>query len=286
MDTPAPTLDELRRRLDAIDDRIHDAIAERAGVVESIAALKQSTGQPSFRPGRVAEILRRQVARHAGSFPRQSLVRLWCEMLSGAVAMQGPFAVAVAVSETRPGLWDIARDYFGGHVPMMALRSAAEVLGAVGDGRAAAGVLPMPSDKEETPWWPALAGARGQGPRVVARLPFADRGNARNSGGDALVISAGPADATGADRTMLVVETRRETSRARFIAAFEEVGPGVTYIAAHALALPECWHLLELDGQFAAQDPRFALALRPLGDPAPDVWLFGSYARPLPREAK
>lgn len=286
MDTPAPTLDDLRRQLDAIDDRIHDAIMERAGVVQTIAALKQSIGQPSFRPGRAAEILRRQVARHAGSFPRQSLVRLWCEMLSGAVSMQGPFAVAVAASETRPGVWDIARDYFGGHVPMSALRSGADVLGAVGDGRAAVGVLPMPSDKEEAPWWPALAGARGQGSRVIARLPFADGGNARNSGGGALVIGAGPADATGADRTMVVVETRRETSRARFIAAFEEIGPGVTYLAAHAPAPPECWHLLEFDGQFAAQDPRFALALRSLGEPAAEIWLFGSYARPLPRESK
>ena len=59
MDTPAPNLDELRRRLDAIDDRLHDLILERAAVVESVAALKQSTGQPSLRPGREAEILRR-----------------------------------------------------------------------------------------------------------------------------------------------------------------------------------------------------------------------------------
>lgn len=285
MDKPAPTLDDLRRQLDAIDDRIHQAIMERAGVVESIAALKQTTGQPAFRPGRVAEILRRLVARHTGPFPRQSMVRLWCEMLSGSVAMQSPFTVAVAAPEASPGPWDIARDYFGGYVPMMPLRSAAEVLSAVGDGRAAAGVLPMPSDKEASPWWPALAGARGQGPRVIARLPIADGGNARNNG-DALVIGPGPADPTGADRTMLVVETRRETSRARFIAAFEEIGPGVTYLAAHAPAPPECWHLVELDGQFAAQDPRLSLALRPFGDPASEVWLFGSYARPLPREAK
>ncbi len=285
MDKPAPTLDELRRRLDALDDRIHDTIMERAGVVESIAALKQSTGQPPFRPGRVAEILRRMTARHRGPFPRQSLVRLWCELLSGAVSMQGPFTVAVAAPDGRPGQWDVARDYFGGYLPMIALRSGAEVLSAVGDGRAAAGVLPMPSDKEESPWWPALAGARSQGPRVIARLPFADGGNARNGGG-ALVIGAAPADATGADRTMLVIETRRETSRARFIAAFEEIGPGVTYIAAHAPTPPECWHLVELDGLFAAQDPRLSLALRPFGEPAPEVWLFGSYARPLSRDVK
>jgi len=282
MSTNGPSLDELRRRLDAVDDRIHDLIVERAGVVESIGALKQSTGQPPFRPGRVAAILRRVAARHRGPFPRQSLVRLWCELLSGSVAMQGPFTVAVAVPDARPGLWDIARDYFGGYVPMLALRSPAEVLSAVGDGRAAVGVLPMPSDKENAPWWPALAGARGQGPRVIARLPFAAGGNARETGGDALVIGAAEADATGADRTMLVAETRGELSRARLLAAFESAGTRVAYLAAHPVAPKETWHLIELDGLVTPQDARLAGALQPLG--APDIWAFGSYARPLPGE--
>jgi chorismate mutase-like protein len=286
MDTPASNLDELRRRLDAIDDRLHDLILERAAVVESVAALKQSTGQPSLRPGREAEILRRLLARHRGSFPRQSLVRLWRELLGGTVSMQGKFTVAVAVPETRPGLWDIARDHFGGYVPMLALRSAADVLSAVGDGRAAVGVLPMPSDNDTAPWWPALAGARGQGPRVIARLPFGDTGNGRETGGDAVAIGTAEADATGADRTMLVVETRRELSRARVIAALEGIGPGITYLAAHEPAAAECWHLIELDGLVTPQDPRFPLALRPLGEPVPEIWLFGSYARPMSREAK
>jgi chorismate mutase / prephenate dehydratase len=286
MDTPAPTLDDLRHRLDVIDDRIHDSIMERASVVEGIAALKQSTGQPSFRPGRVAEILRRLMARHHGRFPRQSILRIWCEMLGGGVSMQGPFTVAVAAPDTRPGLWDIARDYFGSHAPMTVLRSGLEVLSAVGDSRATVGVVPMPFDKEDAPWWPALAGARGQGPRVIARLPFADFSNGRNARDVGLVIAAGPADTTNADRVLLVVETRRETSRARLIAALDEIGTAFTYVAAHQMAPPECWHLVEFDGPFSPQDARLASALRPFGEPAPSAWLLGSYARPLPLNAK
>jgi len=282
MSTTGPSLDELRRRLDAVDERIHDLIMERAGVVESIGAVKQSSGQPSFRPGRVADILRRLTARHRGPFPRPALVRLWCEMLGGSVAMQGPFTVAVAVPEARPGLWDITRDYFGGYVPMLALRSAAEVLGAVGDKRAAVGVLPMPSDNETAPWWPALAGARGHGPRVIARLPFADGGNARETGGDAVAIGVADADATGADRTMLVVETRGELSRARLLAALENAGTRLAYLASHSPSAGETWHLIELDGLVAPNDPRLAAALQPLG--TPDIWAFGFYARPLPGE--
>jgi chorismate mutase-like protein len=286
MDQPAPTLDELRRRLDTLDDRIHDLIMERAAVVERIAAFKQSTGQPGLRPGREAQILRRLVARHRGKLPRQTLVRLWRELLGGTLSMQGKFVVAVAVPEARPGFWDIARDHFGGYVTMMPLRSSAEVVSAVGDGRASIGVLPMPSGHESEPWWPALAGPRDQGPRVLARLPFAGIGNARDGGGDALVIGKAEPDATGADRTMLVIDAAAEMSRARLSAAFESARRPIAHLAAHQPAPAECWHLIELDGLVLPQGPIVAAALKPLGDQVRGVWLFGGYARQLPPETK
>ena len=286
MDTPAPNLDELRRRIDAIDDRLHDLILERAELVESIAGVKQSTGQPALRPGREAEILRRLLARHRGGFPRPSLVRIWRELLGGMVAMQGRFVVAVIMSEARPGFWDLARDHFGGYLPLLPLRSAADVLSAVGDGRAAVGILPMPSDHEAMPWWPALAGARGQGPRVMTRLPFARGGNARDGDGDALVIGTARADPTGADRTMLVVETRGSPSRARLIAACENLGAHIAYLAAHEPTPNEAWHLIEVDGLVSLQDSGVGAALKPLGDQATGVWAFGSYARPLQEPPK
>jgi chorismate mutase-like protein len=286
MDQPALKLDELRRRLDGIDDRIHDLIMERAEMVEAIAAFKQSTGRPSLHPGREAQILRRLVARHRGKLPRQTLVRLWRELLGGTVSIQGKFAVAVAATEAQPGLWDIARDHFGGYVAMLPLRSNAEVLSAVGDGRASVGVLPMPLPQESEPWWPALAGARGQGPRVLARLPFAGIGNGRDGNGDALVVGKTELDATGADRTMLVIDTPAEMSRTRLIAAFDAARRPVTHLAAHQPAPAECWHLVELDGLLLPQGPVLAAALKPLGDQVRDVWPFGGYARPLPAENK
>jgi len=285
MDTPALDLDELRRRLDAIDDRIHDLVMERAEIVESVAAFKVATGQPTLRPGREAQILRRLVARHRGRFPRQTLVRLWRELLGGTVSMQGKFAIAVTVPEARPGFWDIARDHFGGFLPLIPLRSPADVLSAVGDGRASVGVLPMPTDHDAAPWWPALAGARGQGPRVLARLPFALSGNSRDGDGDALVVGTAAADPTGDDRTMLVVEAKSGMSRGRFLAAFEGLGP-VSYLAGYEPAPNEVWHLIEFDGLLSPQDPAIVAAMRALGDHIHDVWSFGSYARPLAPETK
>ncbi|MGH6989888.1 MAG: chorismate mutase, partial [Stellaceae bacterium] len=89
MDSPIASLEELRRRIDALDDRLHDLVMDRAELVAGVAALKRSSGVPALRSGREAQILRRLVARHRGPLPRPSLVRLWRELLGGMVAIHG-----------------------------------------------------------------------------------------------------------------------------------------------------------------------------------------------------
>ena len=278
------TLDELRRRIDQVDERIHDLIMERAEIVEAVAATKQQSQTPALRPGREAAILRRLLGRHRGRFPRGSLVRIWRELLGGTVAMQTRFVVAVTMPEGSSGFWDVARDHYGSHVPMIALQTNGEVLSAVAEGRAAVGVLPMPSEGEMAPWWPALAGARNHAPRVIARLPFSGGGNARVDGGDALVIGEGEPEATGADRTMLVVETAGEVSRARLISAFEAAGQKITFFASHEVTSGIIWHLIEVDALLKPEDVTLAEALKPLGEQVGSVRQLGVYARPLSGE--
>jgi chorismate mutase / prephenate dehydratase len=279
------SLDDLRRRIDQVDDGIHDLILERAELVEAVAALKQSTGQPAFRPGREAAILRRLVARHRGRFPRPALVRLWRDILGGTVAMQGKFVVAVALTEGRTGSWEIARDHFGGDVQMLPLRAHGEVLSAVSDGRATVGVLPLPSQGESEPWWPALAGGDPRNPRVVARLPFAAMDNARPGTGEALVIGTGDPDPTGADSTLLVIETEGQLSRARLLSIFETAGRRGVVLAVHEPVPGMVWHLIELDDLLLPGDETLTALLRPLGTQTRDVRLFGIYARPLSLES-
>jgi chorismate mutase-like protein len=284
METSAPTLDDLRRRLDAIDDRIHELVMERAAVVEQVAMLKQSKGQPSLRPGREAEILRRLTVRHRGPFPRQSLVRLWRELLGGAVAIQGEFRVAVA--DGQPGLWDLARDHFGGVVAMMILPTSADVLKAIEDGRASVGVLPVPTQGHDG-WWIGMAKAQGKsGLRVVARLPFAGAGNGRAGDREAFVVAAGEADTSGDDRTLLAIQTAKKVSPARLVASLDGIRSPVTHVAAQEHSAAETWHLVELDGTIAADDPRLVAALRSVGEPAPAASPLGGYARQLQRENK
>jgi len=88
-------LSDLRREIDDIDNALHDLLMRRASVVERVKDMKQTAGGVKFRPGREAEIMRRLAARHTGPLSRNVVVRIWRELMSAFVSMQGPFVVSV-----------------------------------------------------------------------------------------------------------------------------------------------------------------------------------------------
>jgi chorismate mutase len=281
MTTSTSALDDLRRRIDQIDDQLHDLIMQRAEVVESVARAKKRGGIATVRPGREATLLRRLIQRHRGRFPRPVLVRLWRELISGAVSLQGEFSVAVYAPGAMADYWDMARDHYGSHMPMLAFHSATEVLRALSEGRAAVGVLPMPAEGERAPWWPLLTASGATAPRIIARLPFAGRGNARGENVDALVVGQAEFDSTGDDRSFLALEIEGDLSRARLIGALKEAGLAVTLITAHSASGASAWNLVEIDDLVTADDARLKKALTPLAERVTRVVHLGAYARPL-----
>ncbi|HXP29809.1 MAG TPA: chorismate mutase [Stellaceae bacterium] len=281
--TPPPdpaALEALRHRIDEIDDQIQDLLIRRAEVVEGVDRVKRAGNLAALRPGREAQILRRLVARHRGRFPHRILLRIWREILSGTIAMQTDFAAAVLVSEERPGFWDLARDHYGSHTPMLTYRASGEVIGAVAEGRAAVGVLPLPQEGDRDLWWRYLTVSDRMKPRVIARLPFAGAGNARGNGGNALVISLVDPEPSGEDCGLLALDTNADLSRGRLVAALKGAGFAVTPLA---MVSGEGWdsHLFEIDNLLSVEDPRLATVLKSLGDTPPRVSLLGFYARPF-----
>ena len=212
MNTGKENLDELRREIDRIDEQAHDLVMRRADVALRLRTAKGKG--PTFRPEREAKVLRRLAARHRGALPLSVMVRVWREMMGANLCLQGPFTVAVADRPDQLGVWDLARDHYGSHATGMTLGSPAQVLSAVAEGAAMIGVLGMPRDNEDAPWWPMLA-ASGRGPRVVVRLPFAGSGNARGERPQALAVALLEPEPTGQDRALVVVEAKDEFSRAR-----------------------------------------------------------------------
>ena len=280
MSDPHWNLEELRQQIDKIDDKLHDLLMRRAELVESVSAAKKGERIPALRPGREANILRRLMARHDGSFPRPLVARIWRELMSGTIGMQVDFSVAVYAPAVAPGFWDLARDHYGSFTPMTAHGTASQVLRAVTEGNASVGVLPWPQEGDREAWWPQLVANDPATPKVIARLPFAGPGNARMNGVDALAIGRGALEDTGGDRSLLVLEVSSEMSRGRLLAALKAGGFEPAFVAAEQRPGVGI-NLLEIEGTVAPGDPRLAAALAPLEAAVHRVSSIGGYACPL-----
>ncbi len=271
----------LRRRIDEIDDRLQDLLGERMEIVARVADRKRSSGGVApHQPAREAEILRRLVARNSGALPAASLVRIWRELLAATTRTQGPFTIAVYAPPAEPGFWDMARDHYGSHTPMLTFGSATQVIRAVSEGRATIGVLPMPREEEADPWWRHMLSGRDAAPQVIARLPFGGRGNARSDNGDALAVGRGAQLATGRDRTLIATENAPNISRGRLFSIVSGLGLSCTFIAISEHAEGGNT-LIELDGFVPADDPRLDRLRAQLGPAVYRLLALGGYAVPL-----
>jgi chorismate mutase/prephenate dehydratase len=277
-------IDDLRRQIDGIDDALHDLLMQRVEIAERIGKLKSdgaAATPPIFlRPAREAIVLRRLVARHRGSLPPAVVVRLWRELIAALLRLQGPFAVAVQ-GTGQAGCWELARDHFGGLTPIVAHESGWQVLRAVIDGEAQAGVLPLPQPDAADPWWRHLLNRDPKIPRIVARLPFIGT-SGRGGSGEALAVARAPQEATGKDRSIIAIETAPQTSFSGLGAALKAAGLEPT--ASQVWRDPQPgngWlHFVELDGFLSADDARLG-ALVKAGDPVRQLWSLGGYAVPF-----
>lgn len=276
------TLAALRREIDRIDDAIHDLLMQRTATVERVREAKSGDGS-FLRPGREAEVLRRLTGRHDGAFPVNALVRIWREIMSAQVRVQGPFSIAVYTPKERSAYWDLARDHFGGTTPITAFQSMSGVLRAVGDRDASVGVLPLPSENEEEPWWPSLAAQGSNGYRIIARLPFIETGWLPGGGGGALAIAPVEQEPTGNDHTFLALEVDTGTSRDTIKAVLDAADLRSIFIAREAptgeATTTLC--LVEVEIYVAPGDGRLEALVEADASPVRRAVTVGGFAVPL-----
>ncbi len=275
-------LEDLRREIDAIDDSIHDLIMQRTAIVERVRDVKRD--QPiKIRPAREAEILYRLLARHHGPFPKSELARMWREMIVATLGFEGPFSVAVYVTDETPGYWDLARDQYGTFTPMTRHGSARAVVEAVRTQEATLGILPLPRRDDEDNWWRLLVSAAPEAPKVIARLPFIGLGNARDAGLEALVVCPVEQEETGRDRSFLAIEAEADIGFNAIEAALSQAGfSAVFHQVWHDPDRPPGWtYLVEVFGFFAGDGRRMTRLLDGLGERATRIVALGGYATPL-----
>ena len=152
-----PSLADLRREIDRIDEAMHGLLMERGEIIDRLIAAKQTqeTGS-AFRPAREAEMMRRLVDRHKGILPLDTAEGIWRVIISTFTYVQAPFSVHADLSAGDAAMRDSARFHFGFTVPFVPHMGAASVVAAVSDSKGDLGLVPAFSMAGAGAWWSAL----------------------------------------------------------------------------------------------------------------------------------
>jgi chorismate mutase/prephenate dehydratase len=281
-ETAPETLTQLRARIDAIDDQLHDLLMRRAAVIDAVARDGGKTGT-KIRPGREAAMLRRLLGRHQGSMPPQTILRFWREMFAGALIIEGGQTIAVVDGDDGGDRLALAREHFGPLTPMRGHHNATQALADLERETAQVAVLPPLGGDEDAhgSWWTSLTG-NGIGPRrlcVIGKLPFWTRRPEGTPMGTAYLVAAMRPDASGEDRGLIALELSADTSRTRITTLLGSAGfePG-NILMKRETAGGYLRALVEVAGLVEDDDPRLA-AITGLDAP-PSV--IGGFAVPLP----
>jgi chorismate mutase/prephenate dehydratase len=145
------TLDDVRRRIDEVDARLHELLNERARLARQVGISKHKDGHAVdfYRPEREAEVLRRALERNRGPLRNEEILRLFREIMSACLAQQEPLKVAFLGPE---GTFTQAAvlKHFGHSVRGLPLASIDEVFHEVEAGNADFGVVPVENSTEGT----------------------------------------------------------------------------------------------------------------------------------------
>lgn len=202
-----PSLEQIREKIDAVDDQIHALLIERAKLGELVVAAKNGAAPdaPRLRPGREARILRRLKGQHQGNIPFPVVAHMWREMMTAFLNRQSPIEVAVWGGTSRIAVWDLARAHFGVSTRFTPQQDAAAALAHLAATPGAIGVFafdPALDQNGNEPWWRSLTSSEctGAGLQIFARLPFF-----MNNGVTAFAVANARED-SGDETTLVVLE--------------------------------------------------------------------------------
>lgn len=87
------SLDELRIRIDQIDDQLVKLLNERARVVVEIGKFKNQAGTRVYAPDREKQILEKITKTNQGPLPDRCLIAIWRELMSGSFVLERPLRI-------------------------------------------------------------------------------------------------------------------------------------------------------------------------------------------------
>jgi chorismate mutase/prephenate dehydratase len=146
-------LQDLRKRIDAIDEQLLELFNQRARCAVDVAEVKRElSGSPDeaidfFRPDREAQVIKRIKSLNRGPLSDDEVGRLIREVMSACLALEQPLKIAYLGPE---GTFtqSAALKHFGHSVSTAPMSSIPDVFAAVESGHANYGLVPVENSTE------------------------------------------------------------------------------------------------------------------------------------------
>jgi len=87
------SLEELRKKIDTIDEKLVELINERAQVVVEVGKLKQAGSEPIYAPHREKVVLQKIAELNKGPLPDKTMQAIWRELMSGSFFLERPLLI-------------------------------------------------------------------------------------------------------------------------------------------------------------------------------------------------
>ncbi len=139
------TLQDIRRKIDALDARLVKLISARAKIAQQVGKIKNGT--PVYRPEREAQVLRRVSELNKGPIPSAGLRRIYSEIMSACRALEDMLAVAY-LGPQGTFSQEAALRHFGGSIQTHSCTTIDEVFRQVETGSMGYGVVPVENSTE------------------------------------------------------------------------------------------------------------------------------------------
>jgi len=195
-----PDMQHLRDEIDRVDTALLDLIAQRMDLAQAVRRAK--SGVDVWRPSREESHVR-NLAQKAGETAPELVSRIWAELTSASLTIQGPIRLHIAMGNDDAAMRTMVNERFGAAIPISAYPTASGALAAAHADPEGVAVLPAPGGMNN--WWTAL-GPNGGAPdmHILAALP-------RIGAWDwpvAVAVSKAAILPSGDDMTLVYVQTK------------------------------------------------------------------------------
>ena len=147
----------IRKKIDRIDNKIHDLIMSRAELVSDVVKEKRSENFKDiviYRPAREHEILVRLIKRHKGNISLISLISIWRNLISTYISIQGELKLIFTNN-----IDNIVNSHFTSEIKKIKKNNSTSCLKGLIENKAHIAILPFPNKYND--WWSKLNNFKG-----------------------------------------------------------------------------------------------------------------------------